>query len=199
MDLDGALVEAVVLRNEVVDPGSRRLTEWVSCELASCVLASTSWTRARFADTLFDDCDLANARLERSAAHRVVLERSRLTGLDASGSDLLDVDARHATADRSSWRGASVERARFEDCGLASSDWTGARLRDVSFIRCDLTGADFTAATMERVSFEACVLAGLNGVDGLRGARVDSANLVDLAAMLAGALGIEISGGEPSP
>jgi uncharacterized protein YjbI with pentapeptide repeats len=190
LDLDETAIELGDFSRTVLPPGQYRLVDWEGCEFNGCGLASTTWMKSHFNDTVFMECDLANAALDQSGLQRVTFDRVRLTGFNAGGSSVHSVAIRECLADLSTWRFANLERVLFENCQLAKSDWTSAQLKHVVFVGCDLSEADFTDADLASVRFRGCTFDGLHGVTGLRGATIDAANLIDLAAAMATALGI---------
>jgi uncharacterized protein YjbI with pentapeptide repeats len=190
LDLDETAIELGDFSRSVLAPGEYRLVDWEGCEFNGCSLASTSWVKSHFSDTIFMESDVANVVLDQSGLQRVMFERVRLTGFSAGGCPVQNVMFRDCLADLSAWRFANLERVRFESCRLTKTDWTSARLKHVTFDNCDLTEADFNHAELESVRFRGCTFDGIQGVTGLRGATLDAANLIDLTVAMATALGI---------
>ena len=80
----------------------------------------------------------------------------------------------------------------FRDCRMSECDLYEATLEDVLFERCELREATFTSARIERIELRGCDLAGLQGIEALRGARMPWNDVLEHAALFAGALGLEI-------
>lgn len=192
LDLDEALIEDSSFTRETVAPGEYRLVDWESCTLDHCTLAATRWPRSHFTDVRIADSDLANVELERAGVNRVVVERTRMTGFNATKAMIQNLRADDCLAEMSTWRFAQVERAVFTGCKLARSDWTAAQLSQVRFEDCDLTGADFSEARLTQVSFARCTFIDLQGLTGLRGAAVDADGLVQLTGLMAREFGIRM-------
>ncbi len=160
------------------------------------------------AGTVLDGADLRGLRLvdvrgERVSATsgdwrggglvRVELREARLTGLDLGEAKLREVRFAGCKLDYANFRFATVEYVSFEDCVLNRADFQGAKLDSVRFEGCRLGEADFTKATLSRVDFRGSDIAGLGGsLLGLRGAIVDSLQLMDLSPQLAAELGIAV-------
>ena len=130
-------------------------------------------------------------------AREATLERVEATGLDAIGlqlpaATLEDCTFADARLNLAAFRHATLERVAFRDCRLEEADFYGATLRSVSFERCVLVGATFAEATLERCELRGCELEGLVGVEWLRGARMPLGDVIQIAALLAAATGIEI-------
>jgi uncharacterized protein YjbI with pentapeptide repeats len=124
---------------------------------------------------------------------RVELREARLTGLDLGEAKLREVRLIGCKLDYANFRFATLEYVSFEDCVLVRADFQGARLDSVRFDGCQLGEADFTKATLHKVDFRGSELSGLGGsLLDLRGAIVDSLQLMDLSPQLAAELGIVV-------
>jgi uncharacterized protein YjbI with pentapeptide repeats len=80
----------------------------------------------------------------------------------------------------------------FEDCVLRDADFSGATLTRVRFPGCTLTGATFEKATCSVVDLRGASLGITAGFSALRGATIDSLQLMAMAPLLAHHLGIEV-------
>jgi hypothetical protein len=68
-------------------------------------------------------------------------------------------------------------------------------LERVEFVDCVLKEADLTSAVLKDVDLRGAVELGIaRGVDRLRGAVISPAQLMDLALVLAGEMGIRVEG-----
>jgi uncharacterized protein YjbI with pentapeptide repeats len=190
---DDSQIEDVALERIELGSETYELIDWRYARFTGCTFAGSTWKRSHFTDTVLDDCDLANVVLDRCGLERVRIDRGRMTGLSVSGSKLADVVVDGALADLSEWRFASIEHALIRGCRLAQSDWANAELTNVRFEDCELAGADFSYCRLDQVTFVRCGFEGVRGVDGLRGAHVDRAALIDLTEPMAVALGISLA------
>jgi uncharacterized protein YjbI with pentapeptide repeats len=116
----------------------------------------------------------------------------RATGLDLSEATIKDVTFSSSRLDLASFRFATLERVVLADCRLEEADFHGAVLTSVRFERCNLASASFVAARCESVELRSCEFAGLQGVEGLRGAGMTWNDVLQLTALLAEATGIAI-------
>ncbi len=123
---------------------------------------------------------------------RILFERSRLTGLILSGSQLTDVSFTGCKLDLANIRAAHLKRVRFERCELMGADFSSANLSDVSFEHCNLTGIDVTNMTSKSVDMRGCEVLSPKGIGGLRGVTLTSLQLLSLTPWLAQELGIKI-------
>ena len=134
----------------------------------------------------------ANLRAARGTLTRVETSQLRATGADFAEAVLKDVVFAEARLDLASFRFAKLERVVFRECRLEEADFLGASLRSVRFERCNLTAASFVEATCERSELRECELVELEGVEGLRGARMPWNEVIQIAGQLAVATGIAV-------
>jgi len=66
----------------------------------------------------------------------------------------------------------------------------------VLFEDCDFGGASFAGARFDGCELRRCRLDGITGVEGLRGAALEWAEIVGLAGTFASALGLRVLDGE---
>jgi uncharacterized protein YjbI with pentapeptide repeats len=97
----------------------------------------------------------------------------RLRGLDLGeaklrGLRIRDVEGEDVNAVNGDWRGAELNRVRFEGARLTGLDLGEARLEEVHFKGCKLDYANLRHAVVEHVTFEDCVLTNAD----FQGARV---------------------------
>jgi uncharacterized protein YjbI with pentapeptide repeats len=139
----------------------------------------------QLADGVLAGADAANADWSRSALTRVVLSDCRCTGIDLSEAQLRDVELRRCKLDYANLRLARLDRVRFVECAMVDADFGGAELSECVFDACDLTTADLSNATMRSTDLRGCRLSGLRGASALRGALIDTVQLLELAPELA--------------
>jgi uncharacterized protein YjbI with pentapeptide repeats len=140
--------------------------------------------------------DASNGDWRGATVRRVELRGSRLTGTTLIEAELTDVLLHDCKLDYANLRGATLDRVTFSDCVLLDTDFGGATLNSVRFEGCTLQGTDFTRATMTAVDLRDSDLSELGGdVAGLRGATIDSSQLIDLAHRLAAGVGVRVEDG----
>ncbi len=166
-----------------------------SARLIDVDLSGSSLERLDLTDLVLRGCNLANARAPGVSAFRVLIERSRLTGVQLTEGLLRDVIVRECRVDLATFGFSHLERVSFEDCVLTQSDFLDGQLESVRFHRCDLTGADFRGARLTSCEFRASDLSDLQGIECLRGAAMPWVDVVAMAGAWATALGIEILDG----
>ncbi len=164
-------------------------------KLTSVDLSGSRLEHLSILDGMLHDCNLANVHGRRARLNRVVIERSRMTGIDLADAALVDVTVRGCRVDLASFGASRLERVTFEDCALGQSDFLEARLDAVRFHRCELLRADFRGARLRHCEFRRSDLTDLQGIESLRGAAMEWPDIVAMAAAWAAALGIEVLDG----
>ncbi|WP_069815641.1 pentapeptide repeat-containing protein [Streptomyces sp. TP-A0874] len=166
-----------------------------------------------FLECAFSSVTFTGGRFRRARFNDVWLHAVRWVGTDLVETDWLDAEVDSAALAGVQVFGARLRRVTFHNCKFDSVNVRGAHLRDVAFVDCllrdvdlsgaVLTGVDFPGSTLERVRFGDARMAGVDlrdaagldieaGHEALRGATISSAQLLDLAPVLAQALGIAV-------
>ncbi|HEY6538596.1 MAG TPA: pentapeptide repeat-containing protein [Candidatus Dormibacteraeota bacterium] len=158
--------------------------------LARTDLSESRFDKPSLADVVFTDCNLANARWSEAALTRVEFQGCQMTGFDVNSGALLDVQFSGCKLFLSSFRLLGQAKVHFTDCEMDGTDFHGVDLRRARFTRCLLAGSLFHGARAEGLDLRGSELAGLQGVDGLRGAGVDRFQLLDLTEALAAHAGL---------
>jgi uncharacterized protein YjbI with pentapeptide repeats len=161
-------------------------------KLAGVDLSGSRLEHLSIVDGALHDCNLANVYSPRARLNRVVIERSRMTGIDLAQATLVDVAIRGCRVDLASFGSCRLERVTFDDCLLAQTDFLEARLDAVRFHDCELTRGDFRGARLRHCEFRRSDLADLQGIESLRGAAMQWPDIVAMAGAWAAALGVEV-------
>lgn len=180
------------------DPGSA-LPNDVGAGLDELRLDGVALAGGRHRALMIRDCELRTCDLSTLSAREGRLLRTELTGCRATGLDwpegaLRDVTFRDCQLDLASFRFSALQRVVFEGCVLREADFAETRCESLRFEACDLSSASFERATLRRTELRGCTLDALQGVEGLRGAAMEWADVVALAPVFASALGIRILG-----
>jgi uncharacterized protein YjbI with pentapeptide repeats len=180
--------------------------------------ADTSWDDAEAGNCLFLECAFSNVwidggRLRKSRFTDTELRDTRFVACDLSETGWQDVTLAGCALAGAQIYSAAMRRVTFRDCKLDSVNLRNATLTDVKFENCLLRDLDFASATFKRVAFDgstleraifskvSCTRVDLRGAtlgitagyESLRGATIDSVQLVGLAPRLAAHLGITVA------
>lgn len=168
---------------------------FMDCALTECVLDEVRLSRARVLDSVLAGVRGVGTDFAEATLRDVELTDARLGGTQLHGAGLERVLVRGGKIDFLNLRGARLKDVVFEGCVLVEPDFGGARLERVEFVDCALKGADLSGATLKDVDLRgAASLEIARGVDRLSGAVISTAQLLDLAPVLAGELGIRVEG-----
>ncbi|GGS51700.1 hypothetical protein GCM10010206_11810 [Streptomyces cinerochromogenes] len=166
---------------------------FMDCALTGCALDGTALGRARVLDSVLTGLRGVGTQWAESTFRDVELVDARLGGVQLHGAVLERVVVRGGKIDYLNLREARLKDVVFESCVLVEPDFAGARLERVEFVDCAVKGADFGGATLKDVDLRgAAPLEITRGLDRLSGAVISTGQLLDLAPVLAGALGIRV-------
>jgi uncharacterized protein YjbI with pentapeptide repeats len=170
----------------------------VACHFMDCEFGSVSFGGGRLRKSRFTDVTMREVRfvatdLAETSWQDVTLAGCALAGVQAFSAGLRRVVFRDSKLDSVNFRGGSLIDVTFENCVLLDADFGGARLQRVSFGGCTLARADFTKVTCTDVDLRGARLGITAGYESLRGATIDSVQLVELAPLLARHLGLTVS------
>lgn len=180
-----------------VDSGSLSGLEASSLRLERAALNDVDITEAglralRVTDVVAQRLDAANGDWRGSEIRRVSIHEARLTGLDLAEARIEEVSFKGCKLDYVNFRHSAIEHALFEDCTLRCADFQGATVGATRFANCQLVEVNFTKAQLSSVDLRGSKLAPGGSVIALRGAIVDSLQLMDIARLLAAEVGIVV-------
>lgn len=168
-------------------------TRFLDCTFRDCDLTEVRAARARFADTGLYAVSGAGVDLAESTWLDCVVQGARLGAVQLHGAELRRVRFEGCKIEFLNLRAARLDDCVFVDCQLVEPDLAEAVLTGVRFDGTRLVSPDFRAARCTDVDLSAADLVAPRGVTGLKGARVSSVQLVDLAPVLAHELGIRVA------
>ena len=172
------------------------------CRLVGVSMIGAVLARSRWADVVFERCDLSGADLTGAALTRVELRECRLNGALLGGARLRELRISDGFLDGTHLRLAKGERVWIERSRAVGIDLSGMEATDVVLAGCDLTGADVSQARLPGVRLVGSTLDGLRGAASLRDAVIDADQVLPLGVSLLAALGITIeddsADGDPS-
>jgi uncharacterized protein YjbI with pentapeptide repeats len=194
-DYDGLLISDVSVGNgtlaDTVGSGGR----FVECAITGLTFDGGTLRKSRLSDVWLGETRLVAVDLAESSLVDTWLSGCVLAGVQAFSTLLRRVTFRNCKLDSVNFRDATLTDVTFEDCVLRDPDFGGARLTRVRFPGCALTGAMFSKASLSSVDLRGASLGITAGFDALRGATIDSLQLMSLAPLLAQHLGLSVSDG----
>jgi uncharacterized protein YjbI with pentapeptide repeats len=187
LSLEDVLVASVSLRD--ADASSVRVER---SHLSDVDLGAARLRVISMVDTSGERIDAANGDWTAGKLRRVLLKDSRLTGLNLAETHLEEVHLKGCKLDYVNFRNSTIEHATFEDCSLRGTDFQGATIHATRFAGCQLLETDFSRAQMDSVDLRGSRLELAGSMLALKGATIDSLQLMDIAPLLALELGIAV-------
>lgn len=162
------------------------------------ILQKVTFTQAQLEklsliDAKLQESEFSAVRCPESSFIRTTCSNSRMTGINLSNSTLKDVVFENCKLDLANFRFAKLTRVSFINCSLSEVDFQGAELSDVIFQKSQLEKVDFTGSKIKSVDLRSSELINIRSWQSLKGATIDSAQLVAVAPQLAAQLGLTIS------
>lgn len=167
---------------------------FLGCRLERCGLDGVSMRRARISETLLDELHATSIDAADSIWRDSLLTVRRIGALLAIGATWSSVRVRGGRLDLVDLSGAKLAGVAFEGCSIGELDLGTVEARDLTLTSCEIELLDVSGARLVRADITGARIGAVKGVDGLRGATITPAQLVDLAPRMAAHLGIKISG-----
>ena len=165
---------------------------FLGCRLGRCGLDGVSMRRARIAECLLDELRATSVDAADSIWRDTLVTVRRVGALLAIGASWSSVRVRGGRIDLLDLSGAKLRGVALEGCAVGELDLGTAEARDISFEGCEIELLDVTGARLVAADFTGATIGGVRGVDGLRGATITPAQLVDLAPQMAAHLGLKV-------
>jgi uncharacterized protein YjbI with pentapeptide repeats len=165
----------------------------------SSAFTSAQFRKARFVDTVFDQCELSGAHLDETGASRVEFRNCRMSGVQLNASRWKDVAFVGCRLDGANFRMFTGERIWFDDCVLRQADFRASTIEHARFRGCDLTGADFAQARIPDAALYGSTFDQMRGIEGLIRPVIDSEQVMPFAGLLLAQHGVVVHDeGEPT-
>jgi uncharacterized protein YjbI with pentapeptide repeats len=168
-------------------------SRFIECAFTGVTFQGGGLRRARFSEVLLRDVRLIATGLAETQWADVAVTQSVAAGVEAFGAELRRVTLRGCKLDSVNFRGAVLTEVIFDNCDLSDVDFAGATLVRAAFRNSRLARADFSRVSMDATDLRGAELGIIIDQTSLRGATVSTAQLVQLAPVLAQTLGITVS------
>ena len=177
----------------VFDGADAADSRFLECAFTGVVFQGGELRRSRLTDVWLRDVRLTGTSLAETDWTDAVFLASAAAGAEAFGAQLRRVTFHGCKLDSVNFRDAVLTDVTFEDCLLRDVDFTGATLTSTAFPRSRLTQVTFAKMTLDRVDLRDAELGITTDSGSLRGAIVTTAQLVDMAYLLADSMGIIVA------
>jgi uncharacterized protein YjbI with pentapeptide repeats len=177
----------------VFDGAGAANSHFLECAFTRVSFQGGGLPRSRLTDVWLRDVRLTGTSLAETSWTDAALVASAVAGAEAFGAQLRRVTFHGCKLDSVNFRDAVLTEVTFDDCLLRDVDLTGATLTDVAFPRSRLAQVSFARMTLDRVDLRGAELGITTDSVSLRGATVTTAQLADLAFLLADSMGIIVA------
>ncbi|WP_067537531.1 pentapeptide repeat-containing protein [Nocardia crassostreae] len=150
-------------------------------------------SHSRFSDVWFRQLNMAGTALGDSNWLDAEIIDSAWSGVEIVSGAIRRVTFVGCKLDAVNFRSATLKDVVFRDCMLRDVDFGEARLTSVTFPGSRVQGLLMNKTVLSKVDFRgAAMLTVSGGIESLRGAIVDSGQLMELAPAFAAAAGLRV-------
>lgn len=181
----GARFIEVAFTDVTFDGGRLRRARLSDAWFGRVRMVGTDLAESSMTDTWLHDCVLAGVQSFSLIGRRMTFAGCKLDSVNFRGAELTDVTFADCVLREPDFGGAKLTRVAFGGCQLVGAEFNGAACRDVDLVGATLGGSDSSGADAPGIR---------SGYDCLRGCRIDSAQLMTLAPLLARHLGLTVDG-----
>jgi uncharacterized protein YjbI with pentapeptide repeats len=172
------------------DQPSAGNAKFLECAFTQVSFQGGQLRRSRFSDVWFHYVRLTGVDLAETSWLDATIIRGAAAGVSASAAQLRRVAFHGCKLDSVNFRGARLTEVSFDECLLRHVDFSGAELTKTAFTRSRLNECDFTQVTLDKVDLRGTELGITISPESLRGAIITTAQLLDIAPLIAENLGI---------
>ena len=165
---------------------------FLGCRLERCGFDGASLRRVRIAECRIDELRATSLDAADSTWRDTLVGVRRVGALLATGAAWSAVRVRGGRLDLLDLSGAKLHTVAFEGCSIGELDLGTVEARGLAFEDCRIDVLDVTGARLAGADLTGARIGAVRGVEGLRGAAITAAQLLDLAPALAAHVGIRI-------
>ena len=166
---DSADTEDLILKNGTLEHADLSNRTHKNSYIQACSLSSVN----------FLCCNLSGSKIDR-----VIMEDSRLSGIDVTSSILVDAIFKNCRINDASFRAAKLKRVVFDECDLMDASFQSGDLEKVVFRSCNLSQTDFSNAKFKDIDIKGSRLNGAKfGLEQLQNLTIDQAQATYIALL----------------
>jgi len=167
-------------------------SRFLECAITGVSVQGGHLRGAQLTDVWLRDVRLIAADIAESTWLNCTVTDSAAAGVQAFGTRLRGVSFHGCKLDSVNLRDAALTEVTFDGCVLRDVDFGGAALTKVAFPGCKLITTSFARVTLDAVDLRGAELGITVDPTCLRGAIVTTAQLLDMAPLLAESIGIVV-------
>jgi len=173
-----------------VEGGGSVFTE---CAFSGVTFSGGRLRRARFDDVWMHGVRVVGTDFVESAWMDVECVAGMWAGMEIFGAGMRRVTFHNCKFDSDNLRSATLREVAFSECLLRDVDFGGASLTDVVFSGTTLERVRFENAKLSKVDLRGAAALGISaGLESMRGATIDTGQLMELAPGLAHVVGLTV-------
>ncbi len=184
--------DTVRFSERVFNEPTARNAKFLECAFTGVSFQGGQLRGSRFGDVWLQDVRLTGVDLAETNWLDATVVGGVAAGVSAFGAQLRRVAFHGCKLDSVNFRGALLAQVSFDECLLRHVDFAGATLTKTVFTKSRLVETDFTGVTLDQVDLRGAELGIIIGPDSLRGAIITTAQLMDIAPLIAENLGIAV-------
>ena len=165
---------------------------FMECTFDAVTLTETGLRGARFVDSVVSASFATSLVAARSTWRRVQIESARWGSAELFDAEFESVTLRGGKIDFLNLRGARMTDVLIEDLQITELDLAGFVGTRVAIRNCRIGTIDLTRATCLDVDLRDSQFTRIAGITGMRGTILNEQQLVEVAPLMAGLLGIRI-------
>jgi uncharacterized protein YjbI with pentapeptide repeats len=168
-------------------------SRFLDCAFTRVSVQEGKLRRTQFTDVWLRDVRLISTTLAESTWAGAAIIGSVAAGVEAFGAQLRRVSLRGCKLDSVNFRDAVLVDVTFDNCVLRDVDFAGAVLTRTAFPHSRLTTTNLTRVTLDQLDLRGAELGITIDPTCLRGAIVTTAQLADMAPLLAESIGLIVA------
>ncbi|MDJ0349052.1 pentapeptide repeat-containing protein [Cryobacterium sp. PH29-G1] len=177
-----------------IDLDGRDLTgiSFTECEFTRVSLHEAKLRGASFSECLAADLHAPVFSAPRSSWRDVRIEHARLGSVEVYEATLRSVHIDGSKLDFVNLRNATLTDVLISNCIIEELDLGSATVQRLELQNCRIGTLDVGGAKLKDVDLRSSEFSAIHGLEGLRGATIDDAQLSLLAPLLAAHLGLRV-------
>ena len=169
-------------------------SRFLDCAFTRVSIQDGRLRRARFTDVWLRDVRLMSTTLAETTWVDAAVLGSAAAGVEAFGAQLRRVSLRGCKLDSVNFAEAALVDVTFDNCVLRDVDFAGATLTRTAFPGSRLAAVNLARVTLDQVDLRGAELGITIDPGCLRGAIVTTAQLGEIAPLLAESIGLIVAG-----
>lgn len=191
LGLDGR-AESLLFESDDADGVDLEDTVFTECLFRAVSLQGAPMARVTFGDCRIEEVNAPVLEAPESGWWNTAVIGGRIGSAELYGATFRSVKFERAKLGYLNLRRAKIKDVEFRDVHIDELDAGGATLERVSFVDCTIDTLVLGGAKLKDVDLRGARLRMLSGISSLKGATVSCEQLMDLAPIMAGELGLRI-------